>query len=295
MSDRLLVTDNCSLLTKIMAISDVQIRTKLRQADRVANDGKRVAAAQLYREILLAAPEAKAAWLGLAQVVDNAERKEAYERVLALDPGNKEATEGLEWLAKGIEPPRREPVVAAPPKPPKPAVKEVPKEEAVVEEAYALVCYRHPNRETSLRCYNCNRPICIECTNKTPVGYICPTCQREAEDVFFNSQVTDYLIAFAVTLPLNLIITFLLGIIGTPFGFFFYFILFGVGGAIGNFIGRITKRAVGRRRGRYLPHVVAGTIITTTLFGALILPGLNLITAGIYLFAAVGAAFYQMK
>ncbi|MEM7117329.1 MAG: hypothetical protein AAF614_33155 [Chloroflexota bacterium] len=87
-----------------MTISDVQLRTRLRQADRVANSGKRVAAQQLYREILDQAPNAKEAWLGLAQVVDEADKQAAYEKVLSLDPENKEAKEGLEWLRTGIRP-----------------------------------------------------------------------------------------------------------------------------------------------------------------------------------------------
>ena len=71
--------------------------------------------------------------------------------------------------------------------------------------ALELFCYRHPNRSTSLRCYKCNKPICSECTVKTPVGYLCPDCHREAEDAFFNDKATDYLLALLVALPLSLL------------------------------------------------------------------------------------------
>ena len=37
-------------------------------------------------------------------------------------------------------------------------------------------CYRHPNRETLLRCSNCDRPICPECMTAAPVGIRCPEC-----------------------------------------------------------------------------------------------------------------------
>lgn len=290
-----------------MTMSEVRLRTLLRQADRVAEAGKRAAAEQLYQEILAEAPEAAAAWLGVAQVAGSvAEQRAAYERVLALEPDNKDAAAGLARLADGVE------ETAVSPTPPAieeaaetavPPPKEAPA--AVVEENYDLVCYRHPDRETSLRCYNCNRPICIECTHKTPVGYICPICQREAEDIFFNAKSSDYLVAPAVALPLSLLAGFLVVRLGGFGGFLLFFIIFAVSGAVGSFIGRIAKRAIGGRRGRYLPHTVAAMVILGAL-PFLLLPLLaavfggargliGLIMPGIYLFVATGAAFYQMK
>ena len=41
------------------------------------------------------------------------------------------------------------------------------------------VCYRHPGRETNVRCSNCGRPICPDCMTVTPVGMRCPECARE--------------------------------------------------------------------------------------------------------------------
>jgi membrane associated rhomboid family serine protease len=35
-------------------------------------------------------------------------------------------------------------------------------------------CYRHPDRETGLSCYECGRPICAECMRPSPVGVRCP-------------------------------------------------------------------------------------------------------------------------
>jgi membrane associated rhomboid family serine protease len=35
-------------------------------------------------------------------------------------------------------------------------------------------CYRHPNRETGLRCSRCGRPICGECAVPAAVGQLCP-------------------------------------------------------------------------------------------------------------------------
>jgi len=281
-----------------------RLRSLLRQADRVAENGKRAAAVQLYKDIIEEAPATEAAWIGLANVeFDLTAKEKALQKALAINPDSIAAKKGLAKLwGEEMSETETEVVVetaVSSPTPPKnehqhtvvAAVKEV--------DEFDLVCYRHPDRDTALRCYNCNKPICSQCAVKTPVGYSCPDCIREKEDIFFNSKTTDYVIAALISLPLNLIVAILVAFIALRIGFFGFFLAFMGGGAAGRIIGRLIKRAVGNRRGRYLPHVVSATLILAAIvvgvflfafggiYGAIIL--------GIYAFVATGAAFYEMK
>ncbi|MEW9530887.1 rhomboid family intramembrane serine protease [Microbispora sp. NPDC049125] len=40
-------------------------------------------------------------------------------------------------------------------------------------------CYRHPDRETYVRCQRCDRPICPDCMREAAVGHQCVECVRE--------------------------------------------------------------------------------------------------------------------
>jgi membrane associated rhomboid family serine protease len=52
-------------------------------------------------------------------------------------------------------------------------------------------CYRHPKRETGVRCSNCERPICPDCMTSTPVGMRCPECARQSTKVRTMRSITN--------------------------------------------------------------------------------------------------------
>ncbi|MBK7897796.1 MAG: B-box zinc finger protein [Candidatus Promineifilaceae bacterium] len=287
-----------------MELQDPRVRSLLRQANKVADSGKKAAAEQLYRQLLDEAPDVAEAWYGLGQVLnDPAEQKEAYKKATALEPDFAPAVRALAEL-------RGEPVPAWAIEPEEPEEEEAaPEPELVGETAvppteaeYELVCYRHPSRPTSLRCYNCGKPICSSCAIKTPVGYSCPDCIREKEDVFFNATALDYVVAPAIGLVLSLITGYLVSRFAIGGGFFIYFIMVFIGGFAGRIIGQLSKQAIGRRRGRYLPQVMVVMLVLGTavwLLPILIFNGfaslLAFIGPGIFLFVAGGALFSYMK
>jgi hypothetical protein len=296
-----------------MDVQDPRLRSLLRQADRVADSGKRAAAEQLYRQLIEEGPNVAEAWFGLGQVLyDSAGKEEAYQKALALKPDYAQAILALaelrgepvpDWVEEAL-------VVAEPEEEtavPEPELDEhvhtaVPTTE---EEDYELFCYRHPNRSTSLRCYNCGKPICSSCAIKTPVGYSCPDCIREKEDIFFNAKPLDYIVAPAIGLVASLVAGYLVARFALGGGIFTYIILLFVGGFVGRLIGQISKGAIERRRGRYLPQVMVAMLILGTavwllpFIFAIFAGGLNtlifFLAPAIFLFAAGSALFSYMK
>ncbi|MFI6509876.1 rhomboid family intramembrane serine protease [Streptosporangium sp. NPDC050855] len=66
-------------------------------------------------------------------------------------------------------------------------------------------CYRHPGRETYVRCQRCDRPICPDCMRDAAVGFQCPECvaeggkgMRQAQAVFGGRAVTTPRVTWAL-------------------------------------------------------------------------------------------------
>lgn len=131
-------------------------------------------------------------------------------------------------------------------------------------ESSTLYCYVHPNRETSLRCNNCNRPICASCAIRTPTGYRCRECVRERQKTFETSEWYDYVLGFIVAAILSAIAAFLVTLIG-GIGFFGWFLIAAGAPTAAVAIAEGVRAVTKRRRSRQLFITVAVGVVLGAL------------------------------
>jgi hypothetical protein len=173
-------------------------------------------------------------------------------------------------------------------------------ENGVAEET-VYYCANHPDVETLLRCNRCSKPICMRCAVRTPVGYRCRECVSQQQKVYFNAVGGDNFVAFGVGFLVSAIAAPIVGMLIGGFGFWGLIIAFIAGSGAGSALAQIIRRAVGRRRGRYLPlfaliGIILGVLIGNFIF--LIFTGvLPLFSLPMLLFTvlAVAAAYPQLR
>ncbi|MCK6625259.1 MAG: tetratricopeptide repeat protein [Anaerolineae bacterium] len=278
-------------------MSDTSTSDLVQQGLAAARVGDIEDARRMLQQATRQTPDNIEAWLGLAGVVESLAEKEAcFSKVLTLDPDNYEAKAGLALVrqkqANTTEDRRPSPVPVS-------GLRSSVETTVEPAEAGLLYCYRHPETQTGLRCNRCNKPICPKCARRTPVGFRCPDCIREQEDKFYSGGNMDYVIAAAVALPLSLIAAGLFTFILSGIGFFVILISLFVAPAMAGFIAEAVRWAVGKRRSRYLGHVVAGCVILGTapflLFILLTGSVFALLAPGIFLFLGVATVFARLR
>lgn len=276
-------------------MSDTSTTDLVQQGLAAARVGDVEDARRLLQQAVEQTPDSVEAWLGLAGVVESLVEKEAcFSKALALDPANNEAKAGLalvqQKLARVTESGSSVPVSG-----PTSSVQTADE----TAEPGLLYCYRHPQTQTGLRCNRCNKPICPKCARRTPVGFRCPECIREQEEKFYSGGSMDYVIAAVIALPLSLVTAGLFTFILGGVGFFVILISLIVAPAVAGFIAEAVRWAVGKRRSRYLGHVVAGCVIlgAAPFLIFLLLAGslFSLLAPGIFMFLGAATVFARLR
>lgn len=160
-----------------------------------------------------------------------------------------------------------------------------------------LYCTVHPNRETRLRCNNCERPMCLECAVLTPIGYRCRECVRGQQKVFETALWYDYVLAAIIAGVLAFLGSLLASLIG-----FFILLLAPVAGFI---IAEAVRRVTGRRRSKLLFQIAAGAAAAGSLIVVLpdllvlilsqsAMPLLGLIWKGLYTFLVTSSVYARL-
>ncbi len=255
-------------------MDDLTAYNLLKDARAAAVAGDREEAARLCRRAVEQQPNDKDAWLFLASLVDDpAEKRQAVDRVLTLDPFNQEAKAALARL-DGVN------------------------QEQQVHET--LHCANHPDRETMLRCNRCNKPICTECAVQTPVGYRCRECVRGQQDKFYTAKASNQLLAYVAAAVGGLVLGVIGGLLGLFLpGFIGWIVALFAGPAAGGALAEVVWQAAGRKRSRNLDIIVTAIVLVAAALVGLPISasrGLyGLITAGLFVALAISTIYARTR
>lgn len=123
----------------------------------------------------------------------------------------------------------------------------------------AMYCYRHPDRQTYVRCGKCDRPICTKCAMQGPVGFRCKECGTLANDPLTTIAPTQAVLGTAVAFAGGAVI----GLITGGLGWFTIFVSFFAGGVTSEAVVRVT----GYKRGPIMLGMVFGGILLGAIVG----------------------------
>jgi MFS family permease len=158
-----------------------------------------------------------------------------------------------------------------------------------MNEPTTLTCYVHPDRETSLRCKVCDRPICASCAVRTPTGYSCKECVRSHQKKFETAVWYDYIVGFIIAAILSAVTAFIVTLISR---FFFGLIVLAVAPAAGTIIARILLAVLRRRRARALFMTISAGMVVGAI--PAIISEISSVVLFMNLYGAEGFSFWSL-
>ncbi len=120
-------------------------------------------------------------------------------------------------------------------------------------EPAALHCYRHPDRETWVRCGRCDQPICPRCAMQGPVGFRCRECGRPTNDPLTSMRPAQ----LATSLGIAVLGGVVIGLFSGRIGIFGLILAWFAGGVIADAV----IRFVGFKRGPKMVVALFGGIL----------------------------------
>jgi tetratricopeptide (TPR) repeat protein len=232
--------------------NEVNALVKEGQAALLAGDS--YTARQRFRQALDLAPDNVEALLGMAgTVLPYREKRDFLQRALDLDADNADARASLHFVEQKIAAgevlaPRG--VVVREPLPGIQAVPEPEPEPEPQAENETLFCYIHPDRETGLRCIQCQRPICGQCMVRAAVGQLCPECAHARRPRNYQVSASHIVIASVLGLVVGATLSFLVFTLVLPIPFLSFIIAFILAPIVGEFLVRVLDRLTHAKRGR---------------------------------------------
>lgn len=310
------------------------IRTQLRTAARVAQDGKIPAAIELYRELIEKEPDVAEAYVGLGNVLsEESERRDAYNKALEIEPKNIEAINQLAVL-DGKAPPeinllkqqekaktKTEPEFDAQPEIDQSQGKGTSShngnaggiEHNTISQVEPIVggTFSHP---VDISEFVKPDGTMVDYKTGDPTNLRCNRCGRpitlkssKSTSVGYRCEICireledGYYEAttsdYIVSSLVTVGLSVVVGLIAGLIGgggFFFFFIAFAVGGAIGAGIARLAQQSIGRRRGRGLANMLS-TMMGIVIFLTAFVFGGSWLMGAILAFAAASGARVQLR
>lgn len=264
----------------------------LEEGERSLRAGDTIEARNLFRQITETDPQNAAAWLGIARSIrPYQEKRNLLLRVLELEPDHQAAQtmlaeveariEAGELLAPRILPPQPEDAPEAAP--------------AAPEVAY---CYRHPDRETLLRCIQCDTPICVECVRPAAVGQLCPDCAQQRRPRNYQITPKDTIIATIAGIGAGLLATLGMRLFVLNIPFFGIIIAFIAAPAYAELFVRLLDRLTRAKRGQNMQIAASVGLVlglSPTLLVGVLAGGFTLLIVGIFTVLCISTTVARLR